>query len=1097
MKRSALMAIVLAFSAIQAFAQGNRFDLTLENLNIKDAITRIEQASDYSFFYRDEELDLTRTYTHNFADATITEVLDVILADQSLTYTISEMTIVILPSPDQSAEVVQPSRVSGVVVDAETGETLPGVNIMVEGSNTGTVTDLDGNYAIDVPSRKDVVLVFSFVGFQTQRIEPGESRRINVSLSTDIHGLDEVIVVGYGTQRKKDLTGAVGVVDVEAMKKQQTPNIGQALQGQVSGVSVTTSGQPGAGSDIRIRGIGSFSNVGPLYVIDGMILSGPGREFNVNDVESIQVLKDASATALYGSRGANGVLIITTRKGKSGEPKIRFTANYGVQQIARRLDMMNSLEFLRLNRMAYENAGKIWPGEPGQGDTLVNTDWQDEFFEVGSTQDYNLTLSGGNDVSNYLISGNMYRQDGVVYGPGHDRYNLRVNTETKKGILTVGENILFGRTTTRPLIGVPFIDLARMPPVIPVYDQNNESGYGYGSNEYQTYGSNPIGLQDNLNRLETGNRLIGNLYAELQLLPYLKYRLNTGLEYFTWHDRNEHTFNQIRYLSQSSYNNQFYENRGDFSSYLIENTLEFNKVIDNHRIDALAGYTIQETMGKGMAGSVYDVVDGYWVLNSGNTEPNVEGTDWEYAMISFLGRINYAFRERYLFQFNIRRDGSSRFGVENRYGNFPSGSLGWRISEERFFSGAKDIVNNLKLRVSYGVIGDQQALGNYDYTTYINVSEGGIFGVDQNYYGGAIQKGRENPFIKWETRTTFNVGLDFGLFQNRLYGSVEYFDAISTDLLVQIPTSWTDGTDITPWTNYGKINNKGVELNLGYKEHLGDFWYDANFNFTALRNTVLELGDSFREAGINNVNRSEEGRSIGDFYVIKTDGIFQDLEEVYAHSITVTDSITGDPATQLIQPEAKPGDIRYMDYNQDGMINNDDRQYVGSPLPKMEAAFTLSGGYKNFDFTMFITGVYGNKIFNDGRFWMERMDDVGNSPANLVPWTEENRSETTPRAFIGPNENAKANTDRWIEDGSYIRLKNLQIGYSFPLNKIQKRIPGSEELRIYVGAQNLFTITGYSGYDPEISGGSVFGKGNDSGHFPPVRTYLAGIQFTF
>ncbi|MBN1132281.1 MAG: TonB-dependent receptor [Bacteroidales bacterium] len=984
--------------------------------------------------------------------------------------------------------------VSGIVRDAESS--LPGVSVLIKGTARGTITDAEGRYTIMVSEGE--VLSYSFIGYETYEVEyDGVRDVIDVQLVPRIEELEELVVVGYGTQRKKDLTGAVGVVDVDRMKKQQSPTIGQSLQGQVPGVTVTTSGRPGSVADIRIRGIGSFSNVGPLYVVDGMILEGAQREFNVNDVESIQVLKDASATALYGSRGANGVIIITTRKGVSGAPKINFSSSYGLQQIARRLDMANSIEFLRVNRMAYENAGKIWPGEPAQGDTLVNTDWQDEFFKTGSTQDYNLTVSGGNELGNYLISGNAFLQDGVVYGPKYDRYNIRVNSEMKKGILTIGENILAGRTYTRPLNGVPFIDLARMPPVIPVYDENNESGYGYGSNAYQTYGSNPIGLQDNLYRIETGNRLIGNVYAELQLFSFLKYKLNAGLEYFTWHDREEHRFNQIRYLSQSSYENQVYENRGDFSSYLMENTLEFNKVFNDHRINALAGYTSQQTISKGISGSVYNVVDGYWVLSSGNTEPNAEGTDSEYAMISFLGRINYAFREKYLFQLNYRRDGSSRFGFENRYGNFPSGSFGWRISEEDFFAGAKDIVSNLKLRISYGVIGDQQALGNYDYTTYINVSEGGIFGVDQKYYGGAIQKGRENPFIKWETRTTFNVGADFGLFQNQLYGSVEYFNSVSSDLLVQIPTSWTDGTDITPWTNYGKINNQGLELTFGYKENLGDFWYDANLNLTFIKSIVLELGDSFREAGLNNVNRSEKGRSIGDFYVIRTEGIFQSIEEVYDHAITVTDTVTGEDVRVLIQPDARPGDIRYTDFNNDGIINADDRQYVGSPLPKFEGALSFSGGYKNFDVTLFITGVYGNKIYNDGKFWLERMDDVGNFPAGLEPWTKENPSTTTPRAFIGPNDNAKANTERWIEDGSYLRLKNLQIGYSIPLDRIRGRLPDSELLRVYIGTQNLFTITKYSGYDPEISGGSVFAKGNDSGHFPPVRTFLAGIQFNF
>jgi len=984
--------------------------------------------------------------------------------------------------------------VTGTVRDAV--NVMPGVSVTIVGTNTGTITDIAGVFTLNV--NKGDVLSFSFVGYETKTIEmDGVRKEFDVVLEAKYEDLEELVVVGYGVQKKKDLTGAVGVVDVDKMKKQATPTLGQALQGQIPGLSVTSSGEPGTGSDILIRGIGSFSSVGPLFVIDGMIVSGQQREFNTNDVESIQVLKDASATALYGARGANGVIIITTKKGNSEIPEINFSVNYGVPEVANRIDMMNSLDFLRLNRTAYANAGLLWPGEPEYGDTLVNTDWQDEFFETGFTQDYNLSISGGNEISSYLISGNVYKEDGVVYGPWYNRYALRVNTETKKGILTVGENISMGRTQTRPLNGTPFIDLVRMPPVIPVYDENNESGYGYGSNAYQTYGSNPIGLQDNLYRVETGNRVTGNVFAKLDFTPSLSYKLNAGLEYFTWHDRNKQLYNQIRYLSASSYENSIYENRGDFSTYLLEHTLEYNKNIGDHSIKALAGFTTQETIGKSTQASVYDVVDGYWVLSSGVTEPAVDGTDYENAMISYLGRVDYAYKGRYLMQLNIRRDGSSRFGKENRYGNFPSGSFGWRISEEDFFDGAKNIINNLKLRTSYGVIGDQQALGNYDYTTYINVSEGGIFGVDQAYYNGAIQKGRENPYIQWETRATFNVGIDFGLFQNRLYGSAEYYNSISSDLLVQIPMSWTEGTDITPWTNYGKIQNTGVEINIGYKETVGDFRYDANFNFSTNRNTVLELGDSYREAGLNNVNRSEEGRSIGDFYVIKTDGIFQSWEEIYAHVTNVTDSITGETSAVIIQPDAKPGDVRYVDANEDGQITNEDRQYVGSPLPKFEASFSFSGSYKQFDFLIFITGVYGNKIYNASKFWLERMDDVANYPEGLEPWTEENPSTTTPRAYIGATDNSRANSDRWLEDGSYLRVKNLQVGYTFPVQKWFSGLEGNRNLRVYAGAQNLFTLTRYSGYDPEISGGSVFGKGNDDGHFPPVRTYLAGLQLTF
>jgi TonB-linked SusC/RagA family outer membrane protein len=464
------------------------------------------------------------------------------------------------------------------------------------------------------------------------------------------------------------------------MKKLQSPNIGQALQGQVSGVSVSTSGEPGSGADIRIRGVGSFSNVGPLYVVDGIILNGSQREFNVNDIESMQVLKDASSTALYGARGANGVIIITNKKGKDGVPKIDLSVNYGSQQIANRIDMMNSLEFLRINRQAYENAGMTWPGEPTQGQVLVNTDWQDEFFKTGNTQDYNLTISNGNKDGNFLISANVFSQDAVVKGPYHNRYAFRVNSEIKKGIFTFGENMLYSRTQTKPMIGSPFIDLCRLPPIIPVKEE--DGSWGTGSSSYQTYGTNPIGLQETRDFVQNSNRLIGSLYTEVAILKNLKFKTNLGIEFHAWNDREKTTFDQIRYLEVSNYQNSMTERRGDFTTLILENTLTYDKTIGKHVFDALAGYTAQETKWKQMTSTVHDLVPGFWVLSAGKTDMVMSGNDSENAMVSMLGRVNYAYDDKYLIQGNVRRDGSSRFGKNYRYGLFSSASVGWRISQK-------------------------------------------------------------------------------------------------------------------------------------------------------------------------------------------------------------------------------------------------------------------------------------------------------------------------------------------------------------------------------------------------------------------------------
>lgn len=988
------------------------------------------------------------------------------------------------------------AQVRGVISD--NSGSLTGATVQVKGTTIGTISDIDGKYAIQATSGD--ILVYTFVGYEPQEITfNGDNSIIDVIMLTDSKLMGELVVVGYGTQKRSDLTGSLTVVDVGEIEKMQAPNIGQALQGLAPGVSVTSSGSPGGGTDIRIRGVGSYSNVSPLYVIDGMIINGSQRELNMNDVESVQVLKDASATALYGSRGANGVIIVTTKKGKEGPVKVDFSGSYGVQQIAKRMDMMNSLDFLRLNRSAYENAGEIWPGEPNQGDTLINTDWQDEFFQLGTVQDYNLTLSGGSKSGSYLVSGNAYLQDGVVLGPSHDRYTFRVNTSMKKGILTFGENFNFGRSNTKTLSGSPFIDLCRMPPIIPVYDDNNESGYGYGSGSYPTYGTNPVGAQNTRNIDQTSNRIVGNIFAELDLFKGFKYRLNFGFEYHNWHDRNTNTLDQIRYLQSEKYDNSYSETRGDFSTYIMDNLFTYNNKFGKHSIDGLFGLTAESTHWQQMSASVYDIIEPYWVLDSGNTDSSVGGSKSTRKLLSILGRINYSYDNKYLVQFNVRRDGTSIFYDEDYwYGTFPSASFGWRLSEESFMSFTENYIDNLKFRVSYGLVGNQSSISQaYPTSAFIYTNEGAIFGSNQQFMRGGIQKGQANRDLKWEDKTTFNIGLDFNVLRNSVYGSVEYYLSKSEDLLVQIPIAWTEGSDITPWTNYGAINNSGVEVSLGYRKQQGDFKYDMSLNLAVPRTEVMELGDTYREGGLNNVNRSEVGRSVGDFYVIRTDGIFQSIDEVYAYSVDTEDPNTGAISTQLIQPNAQPGDIRYKDLNSDGIINDLDREYVGSPFPKYEGGLNFSASYNNFDFSLFFYGVYGNQIFNNMRFWLERMDEPSNYPSGLQPWTFENHSNTTPRAYIGPNDNAKANTDRWIEDGSYIRLKNIQLGYNVPVKMLFDKLETFDRCRVYVSAENLFTMTNYSGYDPEISGGSVFGKGIDNGHFPPVRTFRFGLNLSF
>ena len=991
----------------------------------------------------------------------------------------------------------QSLQVLGSVADAS-GVPLVGVSIMEKGTYSGTITDFDGNFSLSVSENS--TLIFSYVGYKTTEMQA--SSTMNIVMEEDAHLLEEVVAVAYGTQRKKDLTGAISVVNTDRMKKLQTTDVGRALQGMAPGVNVTTSGLPGGGADINIRGIGSFSAVGPLYVIDGVIMQSSQREFNMNDVENIQILKDAASAALYGARGANGVILITTKKGKSGESRIDLNASYGISQVAKRLDMMQSIDFLNIQRLAYENAGTIWPGEPKYGQVLHNTDWQDAFFKLGSTKDINLSVSGGNVNGNYMFSFNFYDEDGVVIGPSHKRFNIRSNSEAKKGILTIGENFTFGHSISVPLEGSPFIDLARMCPTIPIYDSNNEGGYGYGSAAYPTYGSNPIGLQETRDYRQFNNRMVGNAYLQIEPIKGLQIKTNLGAEYFDYYDKNKTSYEQIRYLTVPEFNTQLEEKNGETLSLIWESTAFYQNKIGVHAFDALLGYTAQRVDKHGNMATAYNLAtEGKWVLDQKSGDANayvdVSGSETTYTMTSILGRINYSYADRYLIQLNVRRDGSSRFGENYRFGTFPSASFGWRISQEEFMQ-SLGWLDDLKLRASYGVLGDQQAVSEYSYANYVHTGEGAIFGSD-TYYDGKIQKGFANPDLRWEQRKTFNVGMDFTLLGQRLYGTFEYFDSHVTDLLVKKQLPKSTGTDASdyPWTNYGAMRNKGLELALGFRDQVGDFKYDVSMSLSGVRNKVLSLAnDEIYYAGGNGVSASEVGRSIGDFKVLLIDGIFQTQDEIDKYTKTIVDENTGIEITKKIQPNAQPGDIRYKDLNDDGIIDMEDRKYIGSPFPKVEGSLNFYCEYKGIDLNLFFYGVYGNNIFNSVRRSLEAMDDVSNFPAGLKPWTGPGTSNTTPRPYMDQTDNNLAYSERWIERGDYLRLKNVQLGYSLPSRWLDKTNL-IEKCRIYISGQNLFTLTGYSGFDPEISGGGVFAKGYDSGHFPPVRSFSLGLQVSF
>lgn len=990
-------------------------------------------------------------------------------------------------------------EVSGVVTDAATNEPLIGVTVAEKGKKgNGTATDLNGHFTLKVPSNG--TLTFSYVGYASQEVPVEGQTMLSVALSENQQMLDEIVVIGYGVQKKADLTGAVAVVDMDEAKKTQATNIAEMLQGQAAGVSVQTTGNPGEMSNVRIRGIGSFSSVGPLYVIDGLIVNDVNH-LNPQEIETMQVLKDASAAAIYGARGANGVIVITTKKGKKGKPTLDISANFSVADMPKTIKMKSTPEFMYYNEQSYINSNTAWPAAGiAAGTMLPNTDWQKAVFQVGTTQDYNLMYTQGTDHVNMAVGAGYLNQTGVLEGPEYERVTARINTDATYGIFKIGENLTFQHTDNMTTNSGSFANALSTPPVIPVYDPNEPSGrggFGYGSATFPTYTTNPVANQESIRNQQVNDRVIGNLFVELDIWKYFKYKFNFGVD--AWFGRTKtinHCYTMRMASGEQRYNDILDDIRDQRFTLLMEHTLNYNQKIGKHTIGALVGYTTEDVNWNYLRNQGYNQkVDGLWQIDLVGEQNNMWGSQQERRMISYLARVDYNYDDRYLLQVNFRSDGCSKFGPDKRRGNFPSASLGWRISNEKFFEPLLKYVNNLKLRGSWGMIGDMQALGNYDYIPGIDHTgpyEGfwAIFGPSGNetMYQGATQSAAVNTKLGWETKTTTNIGLDFDLLNSRLYGSVEWFSSKSTDLLLNLKTAWVTGVS-TKWTNYGEMRNSGFEFMVGWRDKVNDFSYSVSANLSTVRNEVLRLGDSYYESGVNNINRSEPGRSIGDFYLIQFDGIFQNMDEVFNHTTTLPDG-----TVKVVQPNAQPGDVRYVDANGDGMIDTNDRVWCGSPLPKLEGGLNFSCEWKGIDFNMFWAGRYGNKIFNDVRYATLAFT-VDNLPADVNPWTWDNPSNEYPRMYSGSTDNNLYYVDRFLEDGSYLRLKNIQIGYTFPEKWLKKL--SISRLRAYVGGSNLLTITKYKGYDPDIICTDVFGQGNDTGQYPSTRQLNVGLQVSF
>ena len=1002
----------------------------------------------------------------------------------------------------------QQAAVSGRVLSGTDNKPLSGASVQVRGTAAGTSTDENGNFSI--PAGKGAVLVFGYIGFASQEIAVGDSSTMTVTLQGANASLNEVVVIGYQSVRKRDLTGAAGVVDMTQANRVTASSVGEQIQGLVPGVTVRNSGAPGANAAIEIRGVGNFGNANPLYVIDGM-LADANVTINPNDVASVQVLKDASAAAIYGSRAGNGVVIITTKRGREGPTKISVSAKTGLQQIPKSWNVMDATQYLQTVQTQYRNSNTALPAgiaAQAAGNT-IRTDWQDAIYCQGYTQDYNLGVSGGSQTANFFVSGNYFKNQGVLIGNDFERASLRINTEAKKGRLTIGENMVMSNTSGRnPGGGInAFYEAPLMLPIIGIQGNqyktipSNPAGWGMGTSDVPSYSSNYVAVNALDRQTYNFAKVVGNVYADFRFAPWLSYRFNAGVE-ASFDYRTELRDTGIwRYANQPPQTSS-YEDREKFTNLLIEHTLNFSKVFSKHNINGVVGFSrIQQRRDITTASRLNLRTAGgteFTTINSASGAPSASGeTPLFWRSHGYLGRINYSYDERYLLTLTGRIDQDSRFGANYRTGYFPSAAAAWRISREKFFN--IDWISDLKLRASYGRLGFSDVLGSYDYTAVINYSPRAIYGVAQSPQAGAYQAALVNPDLHWETRIQQNIGFDASLLNNRILITADVYNTQSKDVLVTLPLAYYLGSTSSPAINAASIENKGIELSVTYRNNSHPFKWDVSANFTTIRNRVVSVGNAGVDASGNKVNyiepnnfiRAQVGHAIGEWYVIKTDGLFNSQADVNNYK-----SKNG----ALIQPNAKPGDVRYVDANGDGTINNNDRQFAGSPWPTLQTGAQFNASYRQFTLNLQLVGIFGSKIYDDIRHSLDSYQ-LTNFRKDISPWTSTNTNTSDPRLAVDqPGDpsvsmNNMAQTDRWIENGSYVRIRNLELGYNFARSFLGK--VNFSNARVYISGQNLFTLTKYKGLDPDVQGTGIISRGFDAGNWPASRILSAGITCDF
>jgi len=1081
--------------ANNAHSQNARVNLNKQHAQLKDVLEDIENQTDY-LFISNRDINLESKVSIRVKNKAVREVLDQLLQNMDISYAMEGINIILTQNSSTPVVAQQKRNINGTVVD-HTGEPIIGANIVEKGTTNGIITDYDGNFSFSVsPS---ATLQISYIGYISQEIRVENQTSLHIILREDSQSLNEVVVIGYGTQKKADLTGSVANINAEKLNTQSNVNLGLALQGKIAGVDIVTQGgSPGSGTKVMIRGIGTLNNSNPLYIVDGMYMDNIDH-INTNDIASIDVLKDASSAAIYGSRAANGVVIISTKEGTNteGKPIIDISANMGVQMPNKYLDMLNAAEWAKVTTVAREAINMPALDMATDLANKPDNDWQRITLSPALMQNYNASIKGGGNTYNYYTGVGYMNQDGVVDGTNYERFSFQFKSNYKRGIFSAGNNIVMTSSHDAPhpseSRGGMLGSILQAVPTLEKYNENNVGGYG-GSYGDVVNLNHPLGVMDkNLaERYNENQKVYINLYLQLEPIEGLKYKLNITPDF--QFGRNTLYQGLYDWGLRTNENTYMEESRVRKNNMLIENLLTFDRTFGDHKISALAGYTYQdnryrylEAKGKGMPTGIREI-DAATIerVNGGNSRRSV--------LTSVLARAFYSYKNRYLITATIRRDGSSKFAKENRYGNFPSASIGWNISEENFMQ-SLHWMDQLKVRAGYGVLGNQE-IDDYQYSSTISTGinypdgKGGLL-------QGAFPKDFANPAIKWEETTMTNIGLDFIALNSRLSLTADYFIKNTKDILLSVPIPISSGGANDPVRNAGEIQNKGFEFNLGWNDRPNkDISYGMNLIGSFIKNEVTKMGTGSQViwggSTVQNINTSKTlaGYPIAGFWLIPYDGIFRSEAEVAAHS---KDGV-------LIQPNASAGDVRFKDTNNDGQINDDDRIYCGSPFPDVTLSLNGNMSYKNFDASIGLQAVIGNKIYNATR---QTLEDVSKGTnylrTTLDYWTHENPNASFPRlVWDDPNRNSRAESDRYLESGSYFRIRNIQLGYTFSNTLFKDMI---DKARIYFNVENPLTLTKYKGYSPDVNASGdtdgTYARGLDYFIYPTNRVLMLGLNVTF